>query len=145
MVNALKCSELDSSQQLPQGYNQRTMKVKNQFDLEVKHRKAERTQVLSLTQAQRYVLRELRLLFQDADEKRRGQINLLENIFRRHQSPAVNKKLNFLRRNGMAGEDLVQRLADIYTDHSLAERNVQVERAAETEDIPRVICSEALV
>jgi len=49
------------------------------FAEEVKHRQAEREHTLSLTHGQRYVLRELRVLFGvEADEDVKGQINILE-------------------------------------------------------------------
>lgn len=121
------------------------MKMKQTFEEEVKHRRAERVQALSLTQAQRYVLREIRILFEHADDDTKARLNILEKVFRLSPSPAVNKKLNFLRRNGVVGEELLKSLTDIYYEHSLYERLEQKAVYIESEEIPRVICSEALV
>jgi len=49
------------------------------------------------------------------------------------------------RRNGVVGESLLKSLTDIYHEHSLHERLDQKDVFIETEEIPRIICSEALV
>ena len=54
---------------LPTGYNSAVMRVKRMFAEEVKHRQAEREHTLSLTHGQRYVLRELRVLFGAASDE----------------------------------------------------------------------------
>jgi len=144
-INSIKCSALEPARELRAGYNRNTMKIKDLFEEEVKHRRAERSQTLSLTQAQRYVLRELRILFEHADDETKARLNILEKAFRMSPSPAVNKKLNFLRRNGIVEEELIKSLTDIYYEHSLHERLEQKAVFIETEEIPRIICSEALV
>jgi len=144
-INMIKCSTLEPVRKLPAGYNRNTMKVKNLFEEEVKHRKAGRTQSLSLTQAQRYVLRELRVFFEHADDETKARLNILEKAFRMSPSPAVNKKLNFLRRNGVVGENLLRSLTDIYHEHSMRDRLDQRDVLIESEEIPRIICSEALI
>ena len=75
----------------------------------------------------------------------KARLNILEKAFRMSPSPAVNKKLNFLRRNGMVGESLLKSLTDVYHEHSLHDRLDQKDVFIETEEIPRIICSEALV
>ena len=47
-------------------------------------------------------------------------------------SPAVNKKLNFLRRNGVVGENLFRSLGEIYYEHNLHERFEQKDIFTET-------------
>jgi len=145
VINAIKCSALEPVGKLPNGYNRNTMKIQHLFEEAVKHRRAERVQTLSLTQPQRYILRELRVLFEHADDDTKARLNILEKAFRMSPSPAVNKKLNFLRRNGVVGESLLKSLTDIYHEHSLHERLDQKDVFIETEQIPRVICSEALI
>ena len=143
-INTIKCSALEPARKLPDEYNRNTMKVKNLFEEEVKHRRAERAQSLSLTHSQRYILREIRILFEHADDETKARLNILEKAFRMSPSPAVNKKLNFLRRNGVVGEDLIKSLTDIYYEHSLRERLEQKATPIATEEIPRIVCSEAL-
>jgi hypothetical protein len=84
---------------LPPDYNGRVMPVQQLFAQEVRQRNARRDHVLSLTQGQRYALRELRVLFSRTDdEDRKGQIHLLEKAFRLTPTAAVTKELNFLSR-----------------------------------------------
>lgn len=144
-MSAIKCSALEPVAKLPSGYNRDVMKVKRVFEEDVKHRRAERVQTVSLTQAQRYVLRELSVLYKQSDEETKARINILERAFRMSPSPAVNKKLNFLRRNGVVGDSLLRSLAEIYHEHSLRERLDQKDIFTEIEEIPRIICSEALI
>ena len=49
--------------------------------------------------------------------------------------------------NGVVGNPLVRALADIYHDHGLQEQAYEEQRfhEQESDEIPRIICSEALV
>ncbi|MFH0988929.1 MAG: hypothetical protein V1799_02825 [bacterium] len=120
--------------------------MKKAFDEEVKQRAVERDQSVSLTQSQRYIIRELRMLFKIAeDEDEKAQINILEKAFRSSQTSAVNRELNLLRRNGVTGKSLLKSLSRLYHQHNIQER---IDSADELEnrskDIPRIVCSEAL-
>jgi hypothetical protein len=113
--------------------------------VELTHRVAEREFSLALTQAQRYVLRELRLLFNAAEaEEVRERVSVLERAFRAPLTAALKKELNALRRSGVAGEPLLRRLAELYHQHHLREWTER--RGWESEEIvPRVVCSMGLV
>jgi hypothetical protein len=146
ILGTIKCGWELEGQKLPEGYNARVMKVKSLFAEEVKHRKAERVHTLSLSHGQKYVLRELRVIFGNTrDEELKGQINILEKAFRGTLTQAVKQELNKLRHNSCAGESLYKSLTDIYYKHNMRDwldrRSIQ----AENQDIPRIICSEALV
>jgi hypothetical protein len=83
ILGTIKCGPDLEGLPLPNGYNAAIMRVKRQFAEEVKHRQAEREYTPSLTQGQRYVLRELRVLFNATeDEDIKAQINILEAAFR---------------------------------------------------------------
>ena len=83
VLSAIKCGPELAGSALPTDYNAAVMRVKSQFAEEVKHRQAERDHTLSLTHGQRYVLRELRILFgATEDEELKAQINVLEKAFR---------------------------------------------------------------
>jgi hypothetical protein len=71
---------------------------------------------VSLTQAQRCVLRELRLLYEGTqDEDLRGQLVVLEAAFRRpNPRPAVHRELNRVRREGIGGQALLDVLSQVY-------------------------------
>ncbi len=114
--------------QLPKGYNNKLMKLKEDFVQEAKHRLSRMKYSVSLTQGQRYVLRELRALFEKTDDENvKAQINLLEEAFRMPPTQAVKKELNLIRRNGIVGQNLLKQLSDIYFQHRLEDRTSNLE------------------
>ncbi len=144
ILGIIKCAPDTSGNEIPPDYNSAVMKVQRRFAEEVKHRQAEFLHTLSLTQSQRYVLRELQVLFkQDTDEDVRAQINILERAFREPLTAAMKRELNRIRRNGINGKYLLKTLTDLYLQHNM--RN-WMDRSPEIEQqpIPRLICSEAL-
>lgn len=142
---AVKCGPETPAGRLPEGYNAAVMKVMRAFSEEVKHRQAEREHTLSLSHGQRYVLRELRVIFgATADEDEKAQINLLEKAFRGTVTGAVNRELNLLRRNAVTGPALLKSLAKVYTQHSMKDWMDRRTLHLEETPIPRIVCSEAL-
>jgi hypothetical protein len=142
----IKCGPELKGQALPSGYNAAVMKVKRLFTEEVKHRQAELRHSLSLTVAQRYVLREIRLLFSSTtDEDLKAQLNILERAFRSSIAPAINRELNFLRRNGVTREELFRSLINIYHEHNMKERLDNRNLQTEDKPIPKIVCSESLL
>jgi hypothetical protein len=146
ILGTIKCSPDLEGLPLPKGYNAVVMKVKRQFAEEVKHRQAERQFSPSLTQGQRYVLRELRVLFNATeDEDIKAQINILEAAFRGTMTRALAQELNRIRRNGITGQALVKNLSELYYQHNMRDwidrRGIQIE----DQPIPTIICSEGLV
>jgi superfamily II DNA or RNA helicase len=145
VLGALRCAPDTPAAALPANHNAAVMAVKRRFVEEVKHRAAEREFSTTLTPAQRYVMRELRLLFgvTESDEVRE-QVNVLERAFRAPLTAALRKELNAVRRNGMTGEALLRRLADLYHQHHLREWTER--RGWETDEvIPKIVCSMGLV
>ncbi len=141
----LKCSPDVASEKLPEGYNKFVTRISRRFAEEAKHRQAEREHTLSLTQGQKYVLRELRLLSAAPnDDDAKGQINILESAFRNPITTALSRELNLLRRNAVAGKQLLKSLAHLYHTHnmsSFADRRQQ----SEEKNSPHIICSEAFL
>ena len=122
------------------------MRVKRLFAEEVRHREAEREHTLSLSHGQRYVLRELRVLFGvTSDEDEKAQINILEKAFRGSVTDAVKRELNRIRRNGIAGLPLLKALGELYLQHRM--RDWMDRRTLHLEDqaVPKIVCSEALL
>jgi superfamily II DNA or RNA helicase/nicotinamide mononucleotide adenylyltransferase len=145
ILGTIKAAPDEHGETLPKGYNERVMRVKRLFAEEVKHRQAERDHTLSLTLGQRYVLKELRLMFAETeDEDRRGQINILERTFRGPVTTAISRQLNVLRRSGVRGDDLLKTLVSVYQQHGM--RNWQDGPAARSEErpVPVIVCSEAI-
>jgi len=145
ILGTIKCSPDLEGLPLPKGYNAVVMKVKRQFAEEVKHRQAERQFSPSLTQGQRYVLRELRVMFNVLeDEDIKAQINILEAAFRGTMTRALAQELNRIRRNGIVGETLLKNLSELYYQHNMRDwidrRGLQIEEQM----VPVIVCSEGL-
>ncbi len=150
VLGRIKCSKDEPAALIPDGYNGQVGKVMEIFGTEVKHRRAQQRHSLSLTVSQSYVLRELRafyaVLAQD-EEDLRGQIAVLEEAFKRPVTGAVRKELNYLRRNGITGRNLFANLTTVYHEHGRMDRDLSKHRAIteESDEIPRIICSEAML
>lgn len=146
VLGVIKCGPDVPSLGVPRDFNAAVMRVKRQFVEEVRHREAEREHAVSLTQGQRYVLRELRVLFGAAtDEDAKAQLNILERAFRDPLTIAVNRELNRIRRNGITGENLLKLLADLYHQHRMREWVDRRRLELEEDSVPRVVCSESLL
>lgn len=146
ILGAIKAIPETVQAPLPLVYNKVVMRVKGRFVEEVKHRQAEREHTLSLTQAQRYLLRELRDLFrQVTDEDEKAQINLLEKAFRGPTTTAINRELNFLRRNSVKGQELLKCLGQIYFQHNMRDWVDNRDRQMADDEVPKIICSEGFL
>ena len=147
ILSRIKCEPELSGGELPTDYNAIIMGVKQLFTQEVKDLQSERKHTLSLTQAQRYVLRELQLIFANTpDEDVTAQVNTLEKAFRGTITTAVNRELNLLRRNGVTGAALLKNLRDLYRQHNMREwESRQQDAQLENEAVSKIICSAALL
>lgn len=146
ILGTIKCGPDLTGVTIPTGYNSAVMRMKRLFHEEVKHRQAEREHTLSLTHSQHYVLREMRLIFKVAtDEDVKAQVNILEKAFRGPVTPAINRELNLLRRNGVTGQELLKVLVRIYHQHNMREWLDRRSLQPEDHPIPKIVCSEALV
>lgn len=146
VLGVIKCGPDVAGIGIPRDFNAAVMRVKRQFVEEVRHREAEREHAVSLTQGQRYVLRELRVLFGNVtDEDVKAQLNILEKAFRGPVTIAVNRELNRIRRNGIAGQSLLKSLADLYHQHRMREWVDRRGFELEEESVPKVVCSESLL
>jgi len=146
VLGAIQCGPEVAGQAVLDGHNAAVMRVMRQFVEEVKHRQAEREHTLSLTQGQRYVLRELRVLFGATKSKDlKAQVNILERAFRGPITTAINRELNHLRRNGVTGENLRKALAEVYHQHNMKDWLDRKSTELAERPVPKVVCSEALV
>ena len=80
-----------------------------------------------------------------ADEDEKAQINLLEKAFRGSITTAINRELNFLRKNSVKQRDLLKGLGQIYFQHNMRDWMDNRSRHMEDDEVPRLICSEGLV
>jgi len=146
ILGAIKAGHEEKGSNLPLDFNAAVMRVKRIFGEEVKQREAERGHTLSLSHGQRYVLRELRVLFGvTSDEDAKTQINTLEKAFRGNVTDAMKRELNKIRRNGMTGPPLLKSLGELYLQHNM--RSWMDRRTFHLEDqsYPKIVCSEALI
>ncbi len=145
ILGVIKCGQDVSGLPLPDGYNRKVMRILSQFKEEVKHREAEREHTLSLSHGQRYVIRELRVLFGTADdEDMKGRINLLERTFRGAIPKAIDKELNKVRRNGITGQNLLRILGELYSQYGMRDWLDHKSLRFEEQIIPKIVCSEGL-
>jgi hypothetical protein len=79
------------------------------------------------------------------DEDTKAHVNILEKAFRASQTAAVQRELNQLRRNGVAGKALLKSLTRIYHQHKVQQRAELIEQTEHSsEQVPRIVCSEGL-
>jgi len=146
ILGTIRCGPDLPGHPLPPGYNEAIMRAKRRFVEEVRRRQTELEHTVSLTQGQRYVLRELRVIFGlSDDEEQKAQINLLERAFRGPLNSALTRELNRLRRNGVMGTNLLKALGRLYFEHGMRDWIDRRAARLEGDAIPRIICSEALV
>ena len=149
ILSLLRCEPETPAEPLPVGHPEAVAAIKRRFEQEVQARRAEREHTLPLTRAQQYVLRELRVLYDGAgsDEDLRAQIARLEAVFRQlAPRPAVRRELNRLWHERVGGLALLEALSQIYSLYGLETQPTPRETVAnENEELPRVVCSEALI
>ncbi|NLB60719.1 MAG: helicase, partial [Lentisphaerae bacterium] len=146
IVGAIKCAPDVKARALPKGHNKAVMAIQQRFAEEVRDRQAERTHTANLTHGQRYVLRELRMLFDATeDEEIKQNVKVMEKVFRGPLTSAVKQELAQLRRTNVLGENLLKHLIRIYDQHNLKDASVRRSLDAENRIVPRIICSEAFV
>ena len=145
VLGTIKCAPDTAALPVPPDYNAAVMKVRRQFADEARSRQAEMKHTLALRQGQRYVLRELRVLFgATEDEDQKAQINVLERAFRASTTEAVNRELNYLRRNAITGDLLLRHLTRIYHQHNMKEWLDRRSLMLAEDPLPLIVCSEKL-
>ena len=146
ILGRLNCKRDLEGAPLPSQHSFRVQDILQQFSSEAKERETERGHSLSVTQGQRYVLKELKELFnKSTEEDVQAQLNVLVKVFQKPVSSAISRELNLLRRNGLQGRDLFRRMVDLYQLHDMANWMEKKLSDDEEELIARVICSESFV
>ena len=97
-----------------------------------------------LTPAQRYILKELRLL--NSTSKDTEAISRLEQAFRLPLTEAIKRDINRSHRQKITGEALLTELTILYHRHNMADLEKHQRQSDEqSESYARVICSAAFV
>ena len=142
-LGIIRCDEAEPSRPLPSDYNQLVMKIKSDFEAEVKRRKGLFDIRQRLPRSQKYVLRELKAIYEvEKSLDARNELAKLEEIFSKSLPQSVIKELNRLRRNGVTGKQLISALKEIVFNYSLLHYKEPV-FTRQVEPV-RIICSEAL-
>jgi superfamily II DNA/RNA helicase len=145
VLKVISCDRAERPVALPAGYNAAVMRVKKRFEREVRERRAERENRRSRNRGQRYVRRELQVLFAGTEDATvRERINLLERPFGGPLVTAVERRMNQLQRQGIKGDELLLELETLYSRYRMYETSSHREATRKEDDTPRVICSEAL-
>ena len=113
--------------------------------MEAAQRHTDRKTGPRLTPGQRYTLKHLNaILKSDDSEEHRGVLHNVERALRARLPEAAQKELNIIRRLGLTGPALEQRLLQAYRDLDLGR---YVGRTEGPIDAPtaRIICSEGLI
>lgn len=143
-IEAIQCSPKETRGELPKEINRVVSAVKSHFDAKVKQLEGRRQRQPRLSPGQQYVVRHLRALREAIADEEKETIDLLIETFRRPVSNAVRRRLNLLRREKIEGEALLRALYRIYYDHQLYRLPETPPTEDQAEDVPRIICSEAL-
>jgi len=144
-LKSIQCSFGEERLELPREHNRVVSKILQHFRQEVQQRQAE-LEFPRRTRAQRYVLKELRLLHQEAEEEEeKERVAFLQRALSVPLPPAVNQDLNRLRHHGLKGRDLMQRLLDVYRRHDLGAWLDRAATRAEEPEVAHIVCSEALL
>jgi superfamily II DNA or RNA helicase len=149
ILNLLKCDPGTPAQPLPEGYNQIVMNIKEQFEAEVKARNAEQEHTRNLTRAQRYILKQIQILYRETDNQEiKKQLHTLSEAFNQYiPIPALRAAINRIRRDGLTGEAFLDELTQIYHLHRMDEYAWDDRRLGSSkgnDTLPRIVCSEGL-
>ena len=152
ILSRLKCSKNEPTAVMPPGHNSKIGQVLEEiFKPEASHRRSQQQFSHSHTVGQKYALRELRVCYAILDEGQndlKQQISKLEDAFKLPLTAAIRKRLNIIRRNGMTGENLLRILSDVYLEYDLENQSafeLKLKKEQDAEEVPRIICSEAIV
>lgn len=143
ILKILRCNKEEPTISIDLQHNRIVSRAAAVFSREVWQRHVEQEHTTSLTSAQRWIIRELRILFeQTTEEDLKAQISVLEAAFRRQPPKALQSELNAIKRSDIHGEALVRELSELYSRYALDQQRPQ--SLSSNDQVPSVICSEML-
>ena len=130
---------------IPAGFNPVVKKVKDRFVEEIVNRYIELKHGSTITSERRYIIKELKKIFEETDsDDIKAQVGLFEEIFRQINRPAVLSELRKLKRNYVVGRPLLDRLTEIWHRHSLHEVSTKGMMDSDIPPVPKIICGELM-
>ena len=142
ILQKLACNPELEGQPVPPEHNSHIAKHQKNFASENKNRSL--FSVRQLTPAQKYILKELRLL--NGTLKDTQTISRLDQAFRLPLTEVIKRDINRLQRQKITGEDLLTELTILYHRHNMADLEKHQRQSDEqSESSARVICSAAFV
>ena len=142
ILQRLQCDPELQGQPIPPQHNARVTKHQKDFAAQNTNRSA--FSVQQLTRAQRYILKELRLLSSTSQDTER--ISRLDRAFRLPLTEVIKRDINRLHRKKTTGDDLLTELTTLYHRHNMADLEKHGHPSDEqSESSAKVICSAAFV
>ena len=142
-LGKMKCDPDEPSTPLPTGYNEKIVKVQEQFELHIKEWQAQQKVAIGQPLSQQYILNELKRMDKEIDDPSwQGQITMFTRVFNQPLSQAVLQELRGIRRAKVSGLALLDLLEKIYVRYKMGEKeNLEVANSTPAKDIPMVVCS----
>lgn len=145
-INKIKCDKAENPLRLPQGFNKCVSKIMKQFRREVEERIARREAMKTLKAQQRYVLNKLQRYYEEIEDTEiKSDIERLKEVFSLPLPNVVLQHLGKLRREGIEGKALFERLIEIYFQYGLHRLKGREEKDSLSYEAPKIICSMAMV
>ena len=142
ILQRLQCDPELQGQPLPPEHNARV--AKHQKDFAAQNSKRTLFSVRQLTPAQRYILKELRLL--NSISKDTEVISRFDQAFRLPLTEVIKRDINRLQRQKITGDDLLTELTILYHRHNMADlEKHQGQSDEQSESYAKVICSAAFI
>ena len=145
-LNKIKCDRDENPLQLPQGFNQSILNVMKRFRREFGERITKQDAMKDLKPQQRYMLNKLQRHYEAVEDPEiQSDIERLKEVFSMPLPNIILQHLGRLRRGGIDGKPLFDRLKEIYFQYRLHRLREEEEKALSPYDVPKIICSMALV
>ena len=145
-INKIKCDKDENPLKLPAEFNKSVTEVMKRFRRDVGERMTKREAMKTLKPQQRYVLNKLQRYYEEIDNpETKSDIERLKEVFGFPLSNIILQHLGKLRRGGIEGKALFDRLKEIYFQYGLHRVKEQEEKEPSPYDIPKIVCSMGMV
>ena len=142
VLQRLQCNPELKGQPLPSDHNERV--AKQQKDCTARSGNRNIFSVRQLTPAQRYILKELRLLSSTSHDTQIAR--RLDITFRMPLTESIKQEINRLHRRKITGDDLLTELTILYQRYNMADlERHQPQQDEQSEPYAKVICSASFI